>query len=229
MKKNYIQNQAKDAENKILEDNTDFYNSVKSKYYPNKTANKRIHILRLSYAVVVGLILIICLSVVLAKVLDNDLENDTNKNYLFQNEKNTVADLFELNGNLNDIFLDIDNNAYEFNIVRVYDSISGDNLYFVMNIEGSDFIENIEMYFFINPDYKHINKLEGNEIKTIQVNSLDIKYIEDISEDSDGLFNLNYIAQIDDNKSVIYIEYEQSWDENSTNFFNFLEQTIKSK
>ena len=224
MKKNSIQDQAKYAENKILEDNAEFYNKVQTKHFPNKAANNRILFLRVGSVAVAALVLVICLSVIMTKVLDKNNE----KHYLLQNEENTFSDLSEVNDNLNSVFLDLDENEYEFQVTKIYDSVSGD-LCFIIKIVGNDYFENIKMWFFTNPYYEQFVKLSGDVIKATKVGSLDVSYKEDVFEDSDGLFNFNYAAQINDDKTVVYIEYEQLWYENSTNFFSFLETAIINK
>lgn len=225
MKKYSIQDQAKYAENKILEDNADFYNKVQTKHFAKKAANNRILFLRVGSLAVAALVLVICLSVIMTKVLDDNNE----KHYLLQNEENAFCDLSEVNDNLNNAFLDLDANEYDFQVTKIYDSVSGDNLYFLINIVGIDYFENIKMWFFTNPYYEQFVKLSGDVIQATKVGSLDVSYKEVIFQDADGLFNFNYAAQLNDNKTVVYIEYEQLWYENSSNFFSFLEKAIKNK
>ena len=219
--KRELKSQSKKAEKEILARNSEFYDDTIRQYYPEKKtakSNRRL-IIKVSSIVTACVLFVACLSVVLFKALKNE-----EVVYLYENEVGENTDM----GTLYKVvpwFPKLDEKKYEQQVSRTYDSLSGDNLYFVVDIKSLEYSEIIKVYLYINPNYKANNE-NLLALKSIQINGKKVKYNDNIAVDSDDFYTFEYIAQYSHGKSVIYIEYQQLWFENDTHFFEFLEEIV---
>ncbi len=219
--KRELKSQSKKAEKEILARNSEFYDDTIRQYYPEKKTakfNRRL-IIKVSSIVTACVLFVACLSVVLYSIL-----NDNKIEYLYENEVVEDCDLTELQ-NAVPWFPKFNEQEYEQQISRTYDSLSGDNLYFVVEIKDANFAETIKIYLYINPRYKHDKKMLTNA-KNANINGLDIIYNENISSDADDFYTFEYKAQYNHGKNEVYIEYRQLWFENDSHFFEFLEEIV---
>lgn len=207
------------AKKKILEEDKEFYNEVKAQYYPEKEAHSKKRLLLKVGAVAACFLLIgICLSVILVNTLKNEPSE-----YLLENEVVENINIYDLQKSV--LWFPIDESSdSEYHITRIYDSLSGDNLYFEVRIEGNTFAEKVKINIYTNPKYKNKHILSGNDIVTKEINNISVQYTENIS--NKGLYTFNYTAQFTKEKADVYIEYNQVWYENNTHFFKFLEEII---
>lgn len=226
MKRLTPKQQAKFAEKKILKDNEGFYNDiVKSHFSEKKSHTKRIAILGSSAASVI-LTVVLCLVFLLPSNLGPGIVDPPKKHYLLENEVSVPSDIEELNLNLSGVIINL-TSRYDFKIQRTYDSESNDNLFFLISIAGEDTFETVKIYVYINPDYEHKKQTIEEPIKTKNIGGFDVEYKESITKDSDEIFTFIYVAKTAHENLAIYLEYEQLWFKEETNFFNFFEETIK--
>lgn len=215
--KKTLKDQARQAEQKILEDNKDFYNNITHKYFSEKPTLKR-NLIKASSIVTACLLVVAFLSIALYAVFKEEPE------YLLQNEVTIDSDINELNNVVP--WCPINNiDEFIYRVTRTYDSISGDNLYFKLKINIESFSEKAVIYLFVNSKYKSNKEL--TDIKSIKINGIDINYEEKFFIDSDEKNNFNINALFKKNGIEIYIEYNQIWYENDTHFFEFLKNIIQ--
>lgn len=223
--KKTLRQQAKDVNIKILENNEDFYNEIVNQYFPEKEPKpKRKLVLKLSSIASACLLFIAGINILLYCFLNVD-----NVEYLMENEVVEDSNIVELQ-NLAPWFSI--SQEYTYQVTQTYDSISEDILYFEIIISGNNFVEKASIYLYINPNYKTRKQLikeevkELYEIKDMNINGTEVHYIEKVSQNSYGLYIFSYKAQYEQGKNEIYIEYEQTWIDENTHFFAFLEEMI---
>lgn len=236
MKKRGIKQQVKEAEKTILSDDKEWFNAFMSENYPDygrQKAKKPIPALRrrpvfttLVSCVSVAVVIISLIFLWQGKFPATD-NNQPRKSYEIKNEAHVDSDITELNSDLQGIIVAIDT-AYELkNFDRIYDSVYNDNLYYKIEIEEyEEFFEKINIFVYVNPDYKNRKGIFGSEIKTDKSSDFTISYNENINDD-DGLFTLKYFAFMEYGDMAVYIEYEQLSLDDQSNFFNFFAQAFK--
>lgn len=220
--KRKLKAQAKKAEKEILARNSDFYNEIMEQYYPEQTKekSKRKLIIKVSSIVTACILFIVSLSVVLFKFFKNE-----EVEYLYENEVGENTDMETLYKAV-PWFPKLNEQDYDYKLSRTYDSVSGDNLYFAINIKGNSFAETIKVYLYINPYYKErLYELSRDVVNNVTVNKIPVNYKETVKQE-DGIFTFEYIAQYSHGKNEVYIEYKQLWFENDTHFFKFLEEIV---
>ena len=220
--KRKLKAQAKKAEKEILARNSDFYNEIMEQYYPEQTKekSKRKLIIKVSSIVTACILFIVSLSVVLFKFLKNE-----EVEYLYENEVGENTDIETLYRAV-PWFPKLSEQEYEQQASRTYDSVSGDNLYFVMDLKRDSYLETIKIFLYINPRYKEKPyELNNDVVNNITVNNISVNYNENEKREKE-LYTFEYKAQYNHGKNVVYIEYQQVWFENDTHFFNFLEEIV---
>lgn len=214
-----LKQQAKETENKILENNKDFYNEIVNQYFPEQeTKRKRKLVLQVSSIAVVCVLIIAGITALLFNVLKED-----NVEYLLGNEIGVDSDINELQNAAPWFYINTDENICQ--VTRTYDSVSGDNLYFEVNIRNYTFAEEIKINLYINPKYISKKELPSNDIQEKEIKGITVRYNERISQNP-GIYNFSYKANYKQGKSELYIDYKQKCIDENTHFFEFLEGII---
>lgn len=214
-----LKQQAKETENKILENNKDFYNEIVNQYFPEQeTKSKRKLVLQVSSIAVVCVLIIAGITALLFNVVKEDKVE-----YLLENEIGVDSNISELHSAAPWYYINTKENIYQ--VTRTYDSVSGDNLYFEVNITNNTYAETIKINLYINPKYKSKKELPTNNIQEKQIKGVVVRYNERISQNS-GLYDFSYKANYKQGKNELYIEYKQTWIDENTHFFEFLEGII---
>lgn len=222
MKRLTPKQQAKYAEKKILEENEDFYNEIVSAHYSMEKKRTKYIVGWAGSAGFVILTVVLCLVFLLP---NNSMPPDSQKHYLLENEVSVASDLEELNSILEGFSLSIAL-GYEYLVRRYYDAEFNDNLYFILSIEGENTFETISIYVYINPLYDRQKQLVEERIRVTKIGIFQVHYEENTSVDQDDIYTFNYAAKTEYEDITVYIEYEQLWFEDDTNFFNFFEETF---
>lgn len=218
--KKTLKAQARQTEKKILEENKDFYNDITHKYFSKKSTPKRKVLLKACSIATACLLVVACLSIALYSAF-----KWKEPEYFVQNEVVIDSDINEINS-IAPWFQIGDKEEYLYQIIRIYDSVSGDNLYFEVSLNSKSYFETIYVYLYINPYYKLQHNLFGDDIMDIEINGINVSYEENI-EFSNEKYDLNYQAQYKKGKNKVFIKYNQVWPENDTHFFEFLEDFIQ--
>lgn len=246
MKKRSVKKQARETENKILENNKEWIDGFIKQNYPdeNKKRKKKnvsafavgqpktaVRSSRSSVAVVGTLSVVVAICLIAAIVAFALLFNPTvpvplpKKNYLTENEKNAESDILELNSGLKDFSVKLEE-GFDGKLNRIYDSISNDTLYYSLDIAKIETTEMILIHFYVNKDFlnrKTIKDIGNASTQTIGV--FEILYNEE-KVNEDWAYKLQYNAITEYNEVSIYIEYEQYSLDGTSNLFNFIEQTF---
>lgn len=212
---------SRNVEEQILAENQNFYNEITKQYYPEQKSVRPNHglIIKMGSLATACLLLVTCLSVVFYFVFKKEkieyiYENEVGENTNLQTFQDAVPWFFK--------FYEED---YIYRISRTYDSVSGDNLFFELDLTRDSYVETTKIYLYINPNYK-TDMTELIDSNSTQVNGIEVKYDETIVIDSDGFYNFSFEAQYYHDESEVYISYKQLWYEEDTHFFKFLEEIV---
>ena len=207
------------AEQRILDDNADIRDKIVRQYYPPKQApvRRRALLLKVGSVAFACLLIVSVLTVVVTQVF-----REEDHKYLLQNEVVETIDV-------NDLYKEYTwlKTVYDWNIMtatRTYDSVSGENLYFEVDLVGSVFAETVDIYLYVNRYYTNRLTISEKSIESTKINGIEIKYNGSASVDSDSLYHFNYFAQYNKDKVDIYLEYQQMWFEDDPHFFTFLQE-----
>lgn len=229
--KKVLQKQADIDHKSILDRNKDFYEKFVEEHYPAKEKKEEPKYKR-KLALISSSIAVIIVSVILCVILYN-LPDEPNlpqnepaiKEYLQENELNLDSDLSEANNELKKSRITFSDDFY-CNATLIYDSVSGDKLAYVLDIENETTFEWVYLFIKVNKDYNHSKAITAP--KEIIINGLTVIYNETSILDDD-IYVHTARAVIDTGEEIIYIDYDQySFDEGS-NFMSFLANTIKEK
>lgn len=153
--------------------------------------------------------------------------NTPSKRYLTENQSILEIESLENANDIKDVAIRIDN-IYTQSINKVYDSESNDTLFYIVELSNDDeTYENIIIYIYTNK-YFQDRKTLHDATETKIISNLSIQYSRNIIVD-DWANEITYTATIACKDTEIYINYRQYSIDETSNFFNFLEQTIVSK
>lgn len=218
--KKTLKQQAREVEKKILEDNEDFYNEIVKQYFPkNDTKPKRKRILQISCIAVACAVLIACITTLMFNLL-----KENKVDYLMENEVVEEIDIDKLKSLIPWFYINTEENIYRSS--RTYDSLSGDNLYIEVDITNAKLAEMIKINLYINPKYKYKKELFPNNIQERKIKGVTVSYNEEISQNSYGLYDFSYTAIYKQDKNEIFMLYKQTWIDENSHFFEFLDEMI---
>ncbi|MDE7394657.1 MAG: hypothetical protein K2M95_00870, partial [Clostridiales bacterium] len=148
------------------------------------------------------------------------------KRYLIENQNFSEIESFDsIRGDIQNISIQF-GNIYTPIVQKVYDSESNDTLYYTIELNNEDTTyERMVLEIYVNRDFhdrKSLSEVTGTET----VNGLNVRYYKKIVVD-DWANQIIYNAVITYKNTEIYIDYKQYSLDESSNFFNFIEQTIR--
>lgn len=212
-------------------ENEKFHQEVKEELFPQPTrARKRIppkqvwigFATTMAFACVV---LVCCLTLLTpsAGQPSGDPVKSPEKEYFFENEEQQISNLIQVNNDLNN---EIEFNDLSFTVVRKYDSLSNDTLYYQLTYINDAMIETINIYVYINEYYKfHWNESDADT--TNEIKGINVQYLTSYSN-QEFYFTVFTQAYITLDNAKIYVEYSGvSLDGQSNNFLDALAQIIK--
>lgn len=137
-----------DKQLKVIQDkNTDRYNELVNEHFGGETSKPREKKgLWLFLPAAAAVLLIISLTLII-----NGLVKQSRR-YSTDNEMKAEATIAEVQAQSKGFGFSLDG-LEKFSIGRVYDSESGDNLYYYISVKQDDITANI--FFITNPNYKH--------------------------------------------------------------------------
>lgn len=144
------------------------------------------------------------------------LPNSSDKVYFEEDIVNTQA-------KISDISLYLNGNTFSnsglWNVIRYYDSKSGDTLFYVASLDDTEETLSIKLVFIVNKYYSYeTNNKEYENAATVK--GFDWKYNYTIDGDEVYSVSVNGKAEFDDVK--LYVEYTQLTFDSSDNFSQVL-------
>ncbi len=212
-------------------ENEQFHQEVKEELFPQPTrARKRIRPKQvwIGFATTMAIacvVLVCCLTLLTpsAGQPSGDPVKPPEKEYFFENEEQQISNLIQVNNDLNN---EIEFNDLSFTVVRKYDSLSNDTLYYQLTYINDAMIETINIYVYINEYYKfHWNESDADT--TNEIKGINVQYLTSYSN-QEFYFTVFTQAYITLDNAKIYVEYNGvSLDGQSNNFLEALAQIIK--
>ncbi len=144
------------------------------------------------------------------------LPNSSDKVYFEEDIVNTQA-------KISDISLYLNGNTFSnsglWNVIRYYDSKSGDTLFYVASLDDTEETLSIKLVFIVNPYYSYeTNNKEYENAATVK--GFNWKYNYTVDGDEVYSVSVNGKAEFDDVK--LYVEYTQLTFDSSDNFSQVL-------
>lgn len=177
-----------------------------------------------------SIILITLVSTLLVVYLPNkgDVVEPT-KQYFSENEvqRDNVQSI-EVLADMQCLILNLDSQN-DVDITLIYDSMSNDNLYFIININDEENFLMANVFVVTNALY-NLHFSMPLDFKTTEIYSFNVKYGETFSLIEDyGLYKIDSTMVIETEHEVLYIEYSSySLDENASGL-DWLSQIISRK
>jgi len=189
---------------------------------------------KLGFAVASFVVVIVSLAVSLKFLLpkkDSNTGNEPTDNgkheYYENNEVKIASTLNALNGETQ--FVKVNLLEEKTNTVLVYDSPSKEYLYFYLIYDAIDSFESAYISVVVNEYYTE-SFLNIPDPLTARINGFEVKYSEKIELDDDlGIYTVTSEAIILTGKERIYVTYEAYSLDESSDFLDWLGQTIKKK
>lgn len=212
-------------------ENEQFHQEVREELFPQSTpARKRIRPKQvwISFAATMAIacvVLVCCLTLLTpsAGQPSSDPVKPPEKEYFFENEEQQISNLMQVNNDLNN---EIAFNDLSFTVVRKYDSLSNDTLYYSLTYINDAMLETINIYAYTNKDYKfdwNVSDANASDI----IKEFDVHYLTSY-RDQEFYFTVFTQAYITLDNAKIYVEYNGvSLDGQSNNFLEALAQIIK--
>ena len=201
--KKYLKDKAKQDRETLLTDSDEiFLDDLKSKAEENSVKRKDSHS-RFWVSALIGamaLILVVVSVLVFYPHPDNEIK------YLESNFEHIESDIEDVEKSLHDFSLTIDSSAYSCGVVKVVDTVSGDTVYYTLNIQSVDLLKNIELVIVTNENYQYNAAFDTNEFISVDNSSYSFIYYTDKSIDEEfGLEVLNAQAELHKGKEYIYV------------------------
>ncbi|MCL2798044.1 MAG: hypothetical protein FWD58_08345 [Firmicutes bacterium] len=227
---------SKEAGDYVTEKNRPWFENLMEEHHPGykeqqrqkEIRKRRLRLIWISLSSSMVTVAVVISLVFLWPLMFPTTDSPPGKHYLLENEESTISSLSDLNADIQNFFLELDV-GYESKIRHWFDSVSGDTLYYELDLGNQDTLETIIIYIYINPYYE--NKEDLKDINPADVNEIAVgEFIvmcNKVVEDKDWAFLLSYRAVSEHNGVTIYIEYEQLSLDEESNFFNFFEQTFR--
>lgn len=150
--------------------------------------------------------------------------------YLDTNIVYVSANLDEFNNDVKEVDLQIDTTKYNYNILRAYDSVSGDTLYYTSDILSIDgYTVDLQIISVCNPNYKYKNfKLTDTNGQT-SLGNYNVLYKSWKYVDPDFGFNiLETRAEIHEGDEYFYItRYKEIIGTEDGSFLEVLQSILK--
>ena len=132
--------------------------------------------------------------------------------YFEDNFVKVDSDLQELNNDLILFSLAVDEDMYDLEVSKTYDSLSGDNLYYVLRFDQKEGLKKFFTFnIVVNGEYEHEQVEYSNEPDVYQISGYDLKFVENAKEVKDTPFSMvTCQGEIQIGEQWLYIEnYEE--------------------
>lgn len=175
--------------------------SLNSSYYRTKSAvNYR--------AVLVSVASLIVAFIAVALILFYTLKPapfESPIEYFEANEVDVPSDLQELNSDLKLFSLTVDTSEYGLKTTRIYDELSEDNLYYMLEFTATGVLnKKFTLDVVVNSNYKH-KELEYTDFKEAQISNYKMKYSEYSVPFNPPFSRVNCTGEIQIGEQWIYI------------------------
>lgn len=149
--------------------------------------------------------------------------------YLDTNIMHASADIDEFNSNVKEVDMQIDTTKYNYNILRAYDSVSGDTLYYSSTILSIDATVEIRFISVCNPNYIYKNFKLTDATDQANLGNYNVLYKSWKYVDPDFGFNiLEANAEIHKGKEYFYItQYKEIIGTEDGSFLEVLQSILK--
>ena len=226
MKKRSFKQQVKYAEKAILEEDKERHEKFMCAQFSECNKREQRHKrkkLWVSFSSVLAVVFVAVIGVVITLPVSED-EREKNT-YFAENITAVTIELSEVLENLDGVKISIGEN-YESSVERVYDLVSGDVLFYRIRYRDYEIeYENVIIEFYVNPDYEN-TKILNDEPETYLMNGKLLNYNLFITDD-DWAYIINYRCVMKNENWEMYIDYEQFSEDEQSNFFAFLEQSVE--
>lgn len=215
---NYLKKAAKAEQEKILENGGELLASLQAQI-PQKKKKRRVAVwLSVAATSLAFIIAAVCVGVFAFRE-EKDIYYDGNVIF-------AGSDLAELETSCREFTVDSTSIKIS-SISKAYDSVSGDTLYFELELRESMKIY-MEMVIVCNPNY-HFTFLTQPLLLSREINNYTLSYDFQTTQ-SDALFRINSYGKIKGTRETVYITYTQiSEREDNETFFAFIQNTIRKK
>jgi hypothetical protein len=231
--------EAESIQKQILARSDDKYKAYLAEHYPQtsvptetvSSSKPRFKMTqKFAFVAVSVLIVITALVVSLIKLLPKNNNGGDDDKVTYYQDKEVVADssLESLNNETQRVKVIL---AEELtSVTLIYDAPSGDHLYYRANFDNLDTFEMANVYVIVNANYHNEDFSLFTEPLSATINGFEVKYAETFEFiETDGFYSVKNTAVIVTGKEYIYITYEALSLDESSNFLNWLEQTIMAK
>lgn len=128
--------------------------------------------------------------------------------YSDTNIKSIDSNLAELNGDLKNFQILIDENDYNLNVKKFYDSVSSDTLYYGLNAEAVDLTIDYDIFIIVNEHYNYKDfKFNSDVVTEAKLSNYPIRYSTDIklAEMDENVREVNCAAEWKIGKQTVYV------------------------
>ena len=214
----YLKKAAKAEQKQILENGGELLSSLEAQI-PQKKKKRRVAVWLSVAATSLALIITAVCVGVFAFREEEIIYHDGNIAF----EK---SNFFELESTCREFTMDPSSAEY-LSFSKAYDSLSGDTLYFVINIAGI-VGASANIIIVSNPNY-HYTFLTEPLLQSREINGYTLSYDLQISPKQE-IFGINAWGEIDGTRETVYITFMQiSEREDNETFFAFIQNTIRKK
>ncbi len=189
---------------------------------PKKRPNLRVWLPATLSAVATAAVIVTCVVVYYPK-------NDEHIEYLDANLVYSDSTLDGLNKDVKEVEIQIDTAIYSYTVKKISDGISGDVLFYLTKIQGTDSFVDIEIVTVCNPNYKFKNFQLTNKATTAQLTNYSVTYQTFTNLNPEfGFESLNATAEIHKGKEFIYVtKYSELLLSSDGSFLEILQSIVK--
>jgi hypothetical protein len=204
--KKYLKEQAKkDLESLRTERNGEFLQRLKDSIDAKAPSQKRN--MKWLWAIPSGALACAVAAVLIIELIPSPNNNLGDTKYEENNFKQETSDIPELSGALTDLTLSF-TDEQEVEIIKIFDSVSGDELYYELTVDenSTQAMYNMRIRIVVNDNY-HDNGLKiEDDFVTETYADYSVVYRQQISVDTDtGLNIIEGSAKLDNTKYEIYV------------------------
>lgn len=113
--------------------------------------------------------------------------------YLTENYVLVDSDIDELNADLTLFTLEVDTAKYSFKVIRTYDSVSGDTLFYRLDIISQDISLKTQIEIVVNENFIHDDMHYSEETVEGSISGYTINYTQSLSSTSVSGITLNIV------------------------------------